>query len=147
MQTLREKSFSLPQLSKNNLHNGIQSFLQGVGTTTNSNTDLSMMHDYSIMTGQRSSKGGGKIKKLREEAASELIDLQFLPNTVKRRRNYSKTKLSNYNDEGTQNLTSEVKPLFRKDRLRIQSELNSYNSHANFKTVELDTQESFDRLD
>ena len=44
-------------------------------------------------------------------------------------------------------MTSEVKPLFRKERLRIQSDLNTYNSHANFKTVELNNAESFDRLD
>jgi hypothetical protein len=39
------------------------------------------------MSGIRSVKGKGTIKKVREEAAQEVIDLQFLINPVKRRRN------------------------------------------------------------
>lgn len=77
------------------------------------------LQDLSILTGIRSVKGGkGTIKKVREEAAHELIDLQFIANPTKRRRNQSLQSSLNNGDVGYV-ITSEVRPLFRKDRLKV----------------------------
>ncbi|CDW79098.1 UNKNOWN [Stylonychia lemnae] len=154
LNTLEQKSFSLPQLNSNKIQQNpvpileTKSFMQG----PNSNLDYSIQ-DSSILSGLRSSKAGigGTIKRAREEAVNDLIDMQQILNPSR----FIKPKLkfdrqSSLQDLNMSSLTSDIQPLFRKVKQpssTIASEIRNKGGHKSAASLFVDTVSSIEAMD
>eukprot|EP00347_Sterkiella_histriomuscorum_P001683 403371079 len=157
---LGEKSFSLPQLipgGRNNNNLVSQSFAQ------NSNNGGGLM-DYSlqetsILSGIRSTKAGigGSIKRIREEALNDLIDLtQMLQpqnNSIRAQLRQKRANSEANNSLDNTMMTSDIRPLFqrRKPKHLMQSEdfgqQKNYKSQASLFVDTVGSVEAIDKLD